>query len=100
MSLHSPPRFTATLVAAAMFVSGISPGALAQSAPKVTGTAGCIVKGNISAGEAAQCGNPTTDNLNYGNWTTATEVNNALTNLQNQINTIRNSGGAEPEPLK
>jgi hypothetical protein len=85
MSLHSPPRFIAALVAAAIAVSGFGPGAHAQTAPKVTGTAGCIVKGTISAGEAAQCGNPTSDNLNYGNWTTATEVNNALSNLQNQI---------------
>jgi autotransporter adhesin len=98
MSLHSPPRFIAALVAAAIAVSGFGPGAHAQTAPKVTGTAGCIVKGTISAGEAAQCGNPTTDNLNYGNWTTATEVNNALSNLQNQINNL-NSQMGEDTPI-
>jgi uncharacterized coiled-coil protein SlyX len=98
MSLHSPPRFIAALVAAAIAVSGFGPGAHAQTAPKVTGTAGCIVKGTISAGEAAQCGNPTSDNLNYGNWTTATEVNNALSNLQNQINNF-NSQMGEDTPI-
>jgi hypothetical protein len=100
MSLHSPPRFIAALVAAAIAVSGISPAAVAQTAPKVTGTTGCIFRngGTASAGEAAQCSTNGTDNLRLDNWTTATEVNNALTNIQNQINDIRNSGGAEPEP--
>ncbi|EIM26534.1 YadA-like family protein [Microvirga lotononidis] len=99
MSLHSPPRFIAALVAAAIAVSGVSPGALAQTAPKVQGSAGCIVKYDISAGQSANClPSASTPNLEYGVWAGAAEVNNALSNLQNQINNIRNgSGGAEPD---
>jgi hypothetical protein len=91
MSLHSP-RFIAALVAAAVAVSGFSPGALAQSAPKVTGTSGCIFRngGTASAGQSVQCGTNGTDNVIQDNWATAGEVNNALTNIQNQINSIRN----------
>jgi hypothetical protein len=92
MSLHSPPRFIAALVAAAIAVSGFSSGALAQSAPKVTGTSGCIFRngGTASAGQSVQCGTNGTDNVIQDNWATAGEVNNALTNLQNQINNVRN----------
>ncbi|QRM32736.1 YadA-like family protein [Microvirga sp. VF16] len=93
MSLHSPPRFIAALVAAAIAVSGVSPGALAQSAPRVTGTAGCIANNgtNFSAGDNANCSSNNATGMTYGNYTTAGEVNNALTNLQTQINNIRNS---------
>jgi uncharacterized coiled-coil protein SlyX len=97
MSLHSP-RLIAALVAAAMAVSGISPGALAQSAPKVTGTAGCIANPNseIDAETGASCkSNGSGSQMTYGNYTTAGEVNNALTNIQNQINSIRNDMGQD-----
>lgn len=92
MYLHSPPRFIAALVAAAIAVSSIGSAAHAQSAPKVTGTSGCIFRdgGNSSGGESVNCGANGTDNVVHNNWTTATEVNNALTNLQNQINNVRN----------
>lgn len=96
MSLHSPPRFIAALVAAAIAVSGFGPAAHAQTAPKVTGTQGCIVRGTIDSGQPAQCGPNGTDNLTYGTWAGANEVNNALTNLQNQINNIRDNSEAEP----
>jgi autotransporter adhesin len=97
MSLHSPPRFIAALVAAAIAVSSIGSAAHAQSAPKVTGTSGCIFRdgGNSSGGEAVNCGANGTDNVKFDNWTTAGEVNNALTNIQNQINSIRNDMGQD-----
>jgi uncharacterized coiled-coil protein SlyX len=99
MSLHSPPRFIAALVAAVIAVSGITPAALAQSAPKVTGTGGCIAGDGtqIDAGTPASCkANGTGSQFVYGNWTSAAEVNNALTNLQNQINTVRNEANEDP----
>jgi autotransporter adhesin len=108
MSLHSPPRFILALIVAALAVSGLSPAVLAQSAPRVTGTQGCVVKqgattynpasggtggedGGNSTNGPIGCGGVQGGSLTTsGNFADTTSVNNALTNLQNQIDNVRN----------
>jgi len=103
MSFHSTSRLIATLLVAAIAVSGFSSGVQAQTAPRVTGTQGCVIKPgattqqqvtdsqndyyNTAIGCGAVAGGQLTTS---GNFADVTSVNNAFTNIQNQINNLRN----------